>query len=173
SDSVEALSTARILTLRAERDESLALVARGGGDVYLADFDAVSRALGRSPDRALLAELTEVAQQGGSTGTVGRYIATLGRYGALHARIVTLETNGEFSRAIALAAGPRSRESLLASRMNGVLSAGIVSAQSRFERAAGSASSDVAGLRLGIALLVVAAAALAVGGYRQRIAEYR
>ena len=43
SDSVQVLSAARILALRAQADESLALVARGGGDQYLTDFDAVAR----------------------------------------------------------------------------------------------------------------------------------
>ena len=46
SDSVEVLSSARILTLRAQNNENLALIARGNGDAYVAEFDRVMKALG-------------------------------------------------------------------------------------------------------------------------------
>src|SRR5262249_10628555 len=62
SNWVEALWAARILLLRAESDESLALVARGGGDVYAADYAAVTRALGPpNGSRGLLADAAALA----------------------------------------------------------------------------------------------------------------
>ena len=173
SDPVEVLAAARILTLRAERDESLALVARGGGDQYVADFGAVARALGPSRAGGLLPELIRVAGHDGAGPSVGGYTSLLARYYALHDRIVALETNGHFRSAIALAAGPRSTEAVLASRMNGTLGAQISAAQRRFVGAAVAASSDVGGLEVGIPLLVVGALALVAVGFRQRIGEYR
>jgi hypothetical protein len=54
SDAVQVLSAARILWLRAQADESLALAARGGGDRYITDFAVVDRLLDRP--RGLLGE---------------------------------------------------------------------------------------------------------------------
>ena len=64
SDSVQVLSAARILALRAQADESLALVARGGGDQYLTDFDAVARKL--DPRRGLLADAARLERRTGT-----------------------------------------------------------------------------------------------------------
>jgi hypothetical protein len=170
SDPVEALSAARILTLRAERDESLALVARGGGDQYLADFDAVVHAL--VAPGGLLPDLILVTAHDGSTPVSG-YSRMLSSYVGLHERIVARETNGHFRDAVTLAAGPRSRDAVLASRMNATLRSQISAAQRRFAHAANAASSDLSGLEVGIPLLVVAAVALVAVGFRQRIGEYR
>ena len=53
SDSVEVLSSACILTLRAQNNENLALIERGTGDVYVAEFERL------------------MGQLGGTDGTVG------------------------------------------------------------------------------------------------------
>jgi len=57
--------------LRAQADESLALVAHGGGKTSLADFDAVTRHLGSFGQSAsLLGEAAAIAQRSGSAAAV-------------------------------------------------------------------------------------------------------
>jgi hypothetical protein len=169
SDSVEVLSAARILALRAQGDESLALAARGGDVGDLADFDAVYRALGTGRGRGLLAEAAALPQDTG----VGSVIADLGRYRALGDQIARRENGGDFAGAVALAVGPRARAAPLADRLTGELSSEIVAAQNRFEHSAAQARSALGGFGISIPLMVLAAAALALLGLRERINEYR
>src|SRR5262249_19875062 len=68
ADTVRALSAARIRWLRAQADESLALVARGGGGQYLADFGVVDRLL--EPPGGLFGEARRLAARTGSTALI-------------------------------------------------------------------------------------------------------
>ena len=68
SDSVEILSATRILASRAQSDESLALVSRGGDAKPSADFDAVMQALDPTAAEASLAAVAAQAQRTGRTG---------------------------------------------------------------------------------------------------------
>jgi hypothetical protein len=131
------------------------------------------QALDGSRQRGLLPELSRVATRTGSLPSLRRYIATLNAYLAQHAKIVGSERDGHFSQAIATAVGPHSTETRLASRMNTGLGAQVTSAQRRFRAAADTASADIAGLWVGIPLLVLAAITLVIVGFRQRLGEYR
>lgn len=167
SDSVQVLSAARILALRAQADESLALVARGGGDQYLSDFDAVARKLdGRT---GLLAHVARLERRTGSDASVGPLIAGWRRFLASHERVKTLQQRGTFAAAIRTAVGPPAP----ADSVNREFDARIAAAQRRFERSAGDATSALAGVTLGSTLLVALAAGLAMAGLQQRINEYR
>lgn len=111
SDPVQVLSAARILALRAQGDDGLALVARGGGEASLTDFDAVTRRLGSSGESAsLLGVAGAIARRGGSVTAIDRLSATLARYLAVHRRVVTLETNGRFGDAVDIAVGSHAQE---------------------------------------------------------------
>jgi hypothetical protein len=171
SDSVQVLSAARILALRAQADESLALAARGGGDRYVADFAVVARALERPG--GLFADGARLARRSGSTGQVDAVSAGWRRYRAAHRQVATLQADGRFGAAILRAVGPRAKEPALVDRVNRGFNTAIAAAQARFERAAGDATSALRGLGLGIPLLIVATAALAIIGLQRRIDEYR
>lgn len=174
SDPVEVLSATRILTLRAEGDESLALVARGGGDQFVADFAAATKALGPSEGtQRLLGEASMLATRTDSTAAFAHFRSTLGRYRATHRRIARLEANGRFGDAINLAVGRRAREAPLADELNRSLGAQIATAQHRFAGAAEDATSALGGLWLGIPLLATVVGLLGLLGLFQRINEYR
>ncbi len=174
SDPVQVLSAARILALRAQGDEGLALVARGGGEASLADFDVVMRRLGSSGEPAsLLGEAAVIARRSGSAAAIERLSASTARYLAVHRHVVALESNGRFDDAVNLAVGSRSQELSLADALNSDLVREISTAQQRFGGAAGEATSALAGLWLAIGLLSVLFAGLALYGLLQRLGEYR
>jgi hypothetical protein len=174
SDGVQVLSAARILALRAQGDEGLALVARGGGVQNLADFEAVTRRLGSSGEPAsLLGEAAVIAQRSGSPATIDRLSATFAQYLGVHRRVVALETNGRFNDAVNLAVGSHAQELSLSDALNSDLVQEISAAQRRFASAAGDATSALGGLWLAIPLLSVLFAALALYGVLQRLGEYR
>lgn len=174
SDSVEVFSATRVLLLRAESDESLVLIARGGGDNYAADFRAVTHVLGPSDGSSgLLREASSLALRSGSTRTFDALSVTLARYEGVHREIAAKEAHGHFAAAASLAVGSHAREAPLADRLNEDLTQLIASAQSRFERSAAAANSALGGLVPGIALLALLAAVLVVFGVNLRIKEYR
>jgi len=173
SDSVEVLSATRILTLRAEGDESLALVARGGGDQYVADFSTVNSVLGHTGGRGLLSEAAGVSRQTGSAKSFAGFVSLLARYRNVHGRIAAFENSGEFGDAIKLAVGTRAKEAPLADRLNASLGAQIAVAQRRFRQAVGDATAALRGLSFGIPVVVAVAGVLALFGLFQRINEYR
>jgi hypothetical protein len=171
SDAVQVLSAARILSLRAQADESLALVARGGGERYVNDFGIVAPVL--EPPGGLLGEASRVAARSGTTAAVDDLAASWRGLRAEHARVARLESDGRFGEAVRLAVGTDSHEAALGDRLNRDFGAVIGAAQQRFERAAGDARSALGGLALGIPLVLVACAALALVGLQQRVKEYR
>jgi hypothetical protein len=174
SDAVQVLSAARILALRAQGDEGLALVARGGGEVSLRDFDAVTRRLGSPGEPAsLLGEAAAIERRSGSAAAIDRLSGTFARYLAVHRRVVALETNGRFNDAVNLAVGSHAQELSLSDALNSNLVQEISAAQRRFASAAGDATSALGGLWLAIPLLSVLFAALALYGVVQRLGEYR
>jgi len=174
SDPVEILSATRILTLRAEGDESLALVAHGGGDQFVADFAAATHALGPADGtQRLLGEASMLASRTHSAAAFAEFRSTLARYRAAHRRIAALEAAGRFGDAINLAVGSRAKEAPLADELNKSLGTQIASAQHRFAGAAENATSALGGLWLGIPLLATAVGLLGLLGLFQRISEYR
>jgi hypothetical protein len=174
SDPVQVLSAARILALRAQGDESLALVARGGGVQNLADFEAVTGRLGAvSGTSGLLGEAATIARRSGSAAVIDRLSATFARYLAVHGRVVALETNGRFNDAVNLAVGSHAKELSLSDALNSGLVQEISAAQRRFGSAASGATSALGGLWLAIPLLSVLFAVLALYGVLQRLGEYR
>jgi hypothetical protein len=173
SDSVEVLSAARILALRAQDDESLALVARGGGQQNLADFNTVtSRLTGANGRAGLLEEAARIARRSGSGAAIQNLSAGFAQYLTVHRRVVALEANGKFSDAVNLAVGAAATEVSLSDALNSGLGQQIAAAQHRFDRAANDATSALGGLWLAIPLLTLLFASFALYGLRQRINEY-
>jgi hypothetical protein len=174
SDSVQVLSAARILALRAQGDEGLALVARGGDEADLADFDAAAGRLGSTATpRSLLGEAAAIALRSGTLAAVDRLSGTFARYQAAHRRILTAERGGRFDEAVNLTVGPHAQELSLSDALSSELVADITAAQRRFGSAASEAGSALGGLWLAIPLLSALSAALALWGVAQRLGEYR
>jgi hypothetical protein len=174
SDSVEVLSATRILLLRAERDERLALIARGGDAQPAADFAAVTAALGPTNGTSgLLADASRLARVSDSAAAFDDLAATLGRYEAAHSRVAALESAGRFMDAARLAVGPKAPETILAARLSRDLEQEISAAQGRFQSHASDANVALRGLWLGVPVLVALMVLLTVFGLGQRIREYR
>jgi hypothetical protein len=171
SDAVQVLSAARLLWLRAQADESLALVARGSATQYVTDADSVIALL--QPPAGLLATASRLAARTRSEDRVRGLTTTLGAIRDEHARVARLETAGQFGPAIRLAVGTGSREAALGDALNRRFGALIGEAQGRFEAAAQDARSALSGLAIAIPLLLVVAAGLALFGLQQRLDEYR
>jgi hypothetical protein len=147
SDAVEVLSASRILLSRARSDESLALVGRGSDEISPVDFTRVRRAL--APPSGLLAEAGTLAVRVGA--------------GAADSRLVR-----EFASFMRSPASAR-----VADRLDATLDGQIAAAQAQFAQDAADARSALSGLAVAIPVLILAAAALALLGVRQRLEEYR
>ena len=170
SDPVQLLSSARILTFRAQGDEGLALVARGSGDAYLADFDAIVGQLGTVDGPTGLMRQAEeasgLAADPPITGTGGLY----GSYLGAHAQVAQAEKAGQFAPAVTLATGA---ELAANDKLAQTLDRQISSKQLDFQIQAGKARQDMRNLGIGVPILVIVAAALVLAGLQQRINEYR
>jgi hypothetical protein len=198
SDLVQVAAVARILALRAQGDESLALIARGGGEKYLCDFDVAANALeppadgqlttlsserkackwgtaanAPPPPGNLLGELTALDAEQGSAASARRLAATFAQYRAVHRHIAAYENIDNFPQATVLAVGQNAREAVLFARLDDGLRAQLAAARERFQRSANDATSALDGLAVAIPLLVVLAALLALYGLQQRVKEYR
>jgi hypothetical protein len=187
SDPVELLTVTRILASRAQANESIALAARGGGDgePRLADvdrgFQAVTRPIGvarRGPARGsggLLHQAAVIA--GDSPAGVDAIYAAYRRYLAAHRRVAEQEQRGDFSGAVTLAIGAGTGASAsttaAAAALNRALTDEVGRAQRRFDSAMSRANAGLDGLAVGIPLLTVLSALLALLGVRQRLQEYR
>jgi hypothetical protein len=171
SDSVQILSAARILWLRAQADVSLALVARGGGAQYVSDTTNIDGLL--EPPNGLLGDAARLGVRTGSAAGVQRLTTDWREIRAAHARIAKLEADGQFGDAVRQAVGVGSREAAVADRLDRHFSALIAAAQARFERSAGDARSALDGLAIAIPFLLALCAALALVGLQTRLNEYR
>ena len=170
SDSVQVLSAVRFLALRAQRDEGLALVARGGDTQDQKDFDTVMRTLAPAGPGGLLGEASRLAARAGSTAGIDRLRSTLVAYEGVHRRVVGASSASRFTDANRIFTDD---ETPISDRLDRDLKGQVATAQGRFARSARSATSALGGLALGIAVLAASIAVLAVAGLAKRIGEYR
>ena len=170
SDSVQVLSAVRFLALRAQRDEGLALVARGGDTQDQKDFETVMRTLAPTGAGGLLGEASRLAARAGSTAGIDRLRSTIVAYEDVHRRVVGAANGGDVNDANRTFIAD---ETPISDRLDRDLQGQVATAQGRFARSARSATSDLRALVLGIAVLAAAIAALAVAGLAKRIGEYR
>jgi hypothetical protein len=167
SDPVEALSATTVLLSRAQGDLSLALVSRGTDTADPNDFNVVTGVLGRPG--GLIAEISTLARQTGTTGAAEKFDADYAAYLKQARQILGEEKSGQLNTAID---GIRSA-STLSENSSRDLGQQITAAQNRFDRSAADATSALGGLGFAIPLITVLAAALALVGLRERINEYR
>jgi hypothetical protein len=173
SDSVEVLSAAKILVSRAQSDQSLTLVARGGDTGDPADFNAVVAALGQPGGGSGLAgEIAALAARAGTSSSANAFNSALTAYLAQHAQISAFEQRGDTKDANNLVIGTISTESP-ADQLSANLNSQIASAQARFEQSAADATSALSGLSIAIPVVFALAAVLTLVGLRLRLSEYR
>ena len=171
SDSVQLLSASRVLALRAQLDDSLALIGRGSDTTHLPDFDRTMLALrGKGAGGGLLGEAERAARRSDTAGSVSAVRASLARFERAHTLVASRETRSHYTSAVR-----KYLESELveARRSDAALERETRAAQARFATNAGDANAAVRGMWIAIPLGALAIAALAVLGISYRVREYR
>jgi hypothetical protein len=171
SDSVQLLSASRVLALRAQGDDSLVLIGRGSDTRSGPDFETTMITLrGHQTGGGLLGEAQRAAERSDTSGALAGVRASLARFERAHAQVAAREAAGQYTSAV----GTYIRTELPeARRLDRSLEREALGAQARFATNADRADAAVRGLRLGIPLLALSIAALAVLGLSYRIKEYR
>ncbi|HMG27510.1 MAG TPA: hypothetical protein VKH36_11935 [Acidimicrobiia bacterium] len=175
SDLVGALSSARVLALRAESDDSLTLVARGSGDQYRVDFDATVKKLGgRSGMNGSLGTATALAGSSGKSHVVAEGRKAYRDYLDVHGQIIQLQDSGQFDEAVARATGTSAGDELpTLTRFDKSLLQGIRESEARFRSDANGARNVLRFLAIAIPIIAIACGALVLYGLQMRINEYR
>ncbi|WP_430791640.1 hypothetical protein [Actinoplanes sp. G11-F43] len=171
---VELLANAGRASLQARANESLTLVARGGGAEFEKTFAArmdeligrdgtgglFARALARAPsdDRPLIGEARDAAV----------------RWRVLHDEVRAADDGGDWNRAVELATadGPEALPAVFA-RLDDSLLRALDAGNERVERQAGRAGGALTGLAAGLVVLTGGLVAAVGAGFRPRIGEYR
>ncbi len=106
SDSVEVLSSARILTLLMQNNENLALVERGSGDVYVTEFEQLMKKLGGNDGHGgLLREAALVADRTGEGNRIRQLATPFATLKRLHSDVRTYDDRGDYNLAVGLSVG--------------------------------------------------------------------
>jgi hypothetical protein len=168
SSLVDLLADARRLALQARADESLTLVARGGGAAFEKDYREVMDRLTAMLDRAA-AEAPESDQ------TVIRAAREqAGRFDELHGGVRALDDKGDYLGAVAKAtgAGPADPPAVFAD-LDSAVGTALAAANQRVDHQAGHGAGALTGLEVALLLLTAGLVAAVVLGFRPRIGEYR
>ena len=171
SDAVQLLSASRVLALRAQRDDSLALIGRGSDTTSIPDFERTMVALrGEQDGGGLLGEAQRAARRSGTAASMAGVWASLAGFERAHARVAAHVNRGVYLGAVHTYTNDELKQ---ARRLNAALATGTREAQDRFATNADSAGASVQGMWFGIPLLALAIGVLSVLGLSYRIREYR
>jgi hypothetical protein len=167
SDSVQLLSSARILTQRMSSDESQTLIERGTGDVFVQDFEELARRV--DGDEGLLPAALRSAADDESAAAVQDLRTRFAEFVALHDQVRSADDGGDYDAAVDLSTeiqAARVRE------LDGTYEAAITAAQGRLDDHAGDARRGFSPILVAIPVMLLVAAGLVVVGLRRRISEY-
>ncbi len=188
SDSVEVLSSARILALLAQSNANLALIERGSGDVYLARFDEVMKDLGaKDGTGGLLGDARTLAARTGDEERVGQLAVQFRHLNEVHDDVRKFDDDGDYEKAVGLSVGTNddavndalkqsgggSQELAAVDRLDRALQTNIARAQVRLLDAADDARTGYGALEVAIPIFAILAGLLVLLGLERRIAEYR
>jgi hypothetical protein len=187
SDSVEVLSSARILTLRAQNNENLALIERGTGDVYVAEFERLMDELGGKDGKSgLLGYAATLADRTGDGARIRALAPEFTALRDLHSKVRALDSGGDYTQAVALSVGTSNtdlatslveakpgQELAAVDQLQSALQSDIDRSQARLASAAQDAHSGFGELELAIPVLAIIAGLLVLLGLERRIGEYR
>jgi hypothetical protein len=168
SDTVQLLSSARILTLRASSDESQALVERGTGDRFYDDFDVIAPRVDGLLDAA----------EGGAVAAEQPRIRELhedfAEFVAAHGpgddTVRAMDEAGDYQAAVASSTIEQTKR---VTELDDSFSAAIGDAKQSMDDDLDRAASGFGLLALGIPLLLAVAMALVLVGLGRRIREFR
>ena len=181
------LSSARILTLRAQNNENLALIERGTGVVYVAEFDRLMGQLGGTDGKSgLLGYAATIADRTGDGSRIRALAPQFTALRKLHSQVRHEDDGGHYTEAVALSigtsdpsqaatfgpAGP-GQELAAVEKLQDALQHDITRSQARLASAAQDARSGYGVLEVAIPLFAVLAGLLVLLGLERRIGEYR
>jgi hypothetical protein len=172
SDSVQLLSSARILALQAQANENIALSERGTGQAFRDEATRVMTRLCGNEDctGGLLAAELDVAARTGSAERIQAIQQQAAQFWSIARNVAVMDDAGDYTGAVDKARGEQTQAS-------NVLDASIVdesrNAQARFDDAAHDAGSGFAILTVALTLGLLLAGALVLIGLQPRIGEYR
>lgn len=172
----DVLVRARITALQARADETLTLVARGGGEAYDNEFNELFGQLAGEDGRSgLLAQARERAEDLPSAEHVDSAVQNAVAWGAAHGQVREFDNSGEYERAVSLAIDTTDEQSAAAAftRLDEDLAAAIGSGRQIFLDDTTNASRALTLLAPGFALLALIAALGTTLGIRERLREYR
>ena len=172
SDTMQVLSSARILALQAQANANLRLAERGTGDVYRAAYaDQVEKLCGDKECRGgLLGYAHELAARTGTEAQITGIQDNAVAVQSVVDQVVSLDENAAYGDAVALAVGDQAKAAKV---LDDSIEAESGEAQVRFENAAADARSGFAVLALALTLGLLLAAGLVLFGLQPRITEYR
>jgi hypothetical protein len=173
SATVEAVAQVGIAAQQAHADESLTLIDNTGDDQYQQDYAAQQHALG--PGAGTLLGTAQAAARGTpAEPAVAAAVRDARSWFTAHARVRSLDNNGNHGQAVASALGTANGDAGASfARLSDDLSSAITSDQAVFDATARSASSAYDGLEAGLIVAALVMAAACAWGLSRRLAEYR
>jgi hypothetical protein len=170
SDPAAQLSSARILAVRSQADESLSLIARGSGATFSQDFDEVAARLGGGNHPGLAEQVERTLRSLGRAGSANQLDAELSLFFQQHQTILDLQDKGDFPGAIENTS-KREAPHLVAAVQ--VLDKEIDASQERFTASIKRGSFDAPFLYSVVALGAILICASIGAGIYPRLREYR
>jgi hypothetical protein len=172
ADAVQVLTAARILLLRAESDDSLALIAHGTGDAFVKDFDNATSSLVEGTDgenTVLLQALTSRHQTKTADPIAGNLQALVATFMTEHERVRQLDDTGRYQEAVTVSL---TDESSAAQALDSELGKQIALARAQMDAHAKNARAGFEMLIIALPAAIALAAVSSLIGLQQRIAEY-
>jgi hypothetical protein len=171
SDATAQLASARILAVRAQADESLALIARGSDTSFFKDFEEVElRLQGRNSSPGLAQRVQDTLRRLGSGESADHIEAELSTFFEEHKNVVALEDTGAYPKAIDRTA---TNETPHLAEVVKVLDNEISASQQRFKTSINGASFSAPALYLIVGMGVILVCVLIFVGMYPRLREYR
>lgn len=174
-ESLQVLNEARIGSLKARANETLAVVGRGAvltedgkNDKYEADYTGSAKTL-----TAALEEAGRLADDGEGRDPVTEATSSTEEWRTRHAQARQLDDAGDFTAAMNKVIGPTGSTGESFDRVDAALGRALSHEQDEFTLAAEGGRDALTGLPLGAAVLGVLAAGCAVTGVNRRLSEYR
>ncbi|GAA5134130.1 hypothetical protein [Pseudonocardia adelaidensis] len=169
----DTLDDARAAVLQARSNESLVLVARGGGAADTGFTTAIDGVLGTTTEPGLLAAAADAAEPA-TDDRIAAVRTAADEWRTAHRTLRELDDGGLYREAVASATGEDPGGSGAAfDRLGGVLGETIDAERAAFRAASDAAAAALTGLAVGPAVLALVAAAAAAYGIGQRAEEYR
>ncbi|MEU4619509.1 hypothetical protein AB0G04_05965 [Actinoplanes sp. NPDC023801] len=171
---VSLLANAGRAALQARANESLTLVARGGGATLEKDFTArMDELIGVDGRRGLFARALAQAPSSDRRAIAAARDEAV-RWRTLHEQVRVADNGGDWDKAVELATAPGD-DALPAvfARLDSGLAEALAVGNARVDGQAEQAANALRGLLPGVVLLTVGLVAAVVFGFRPRIGEYR